>query len=160
MKKLFALAIATSLIGGLYGLTLSFSGAYQDVTDEYGAGAYFGAKVDAIVSMLPILKARGYLAEVDFKDPDMTMSFGTFTGSDLLLSIPMPAAIQPYVVAGILFIKDDKMVFKGGLGAEMGFGNLYGYLEGNINFISPYEGDGFLPINIMGGIRIPVKLGF
>ncbi len=158
MKKLFAITVVATMLSGLYGLTLSLSGAYQDVTDEYGGGAYFGAKADVIVGLLPILKARGYLVEVDFSE-GTPMHFGTFTGSDLLISIPMAAPVQPYVVAGFWFVKDAYMTFKGGLGAEMGFGNMSGYVEGNLNFVSPEGGDSYMPINVMGGIRIPLKLG-
>ncbi|MGQ9664685.1 MAG: hypothetical protein ACUVUH_05040 [bacterium] len=158
MKKLFAMAVVATMLSGLYGLTLSLSGAYQDITDEYGGGAYFGAKADVIVGLLPILKARGYLVEVNFSE-GTPMHFGTFTGSDMLITIPMAAPIQPYIVAGFWFIKDAYMIFKGGLGAEMGFGTMNGYVEGNLNFVSPEEGDSYMPINVMAGIRIPLKLG-
>jgi len=158
MKKLFAIAVAATMLSGLYGLTLSLSGAYQDFTDEQGEGAYFGAKADVIMNLLPILKARGFLAEVNFSE-GTPIKFGTFTGSDLLITIPMPAAIQPYLVAGFQFEKDVQMIIKGGLGAEMGFGNMSGYVEYNLNFVSPEVGDSYMPMNIMGGIRIPLKLG-
>lgn len=158
MKKLCAVAIAATMLSGLYGLTLSLSGAYQDVTDEYGGGAYFGVKADVIVGLLPILKARGYLVEVDFSE-GTPMHFGTFTGSDLLINIPMAAAFQPYIVAGLWFHKDLYTTIKGGVGAEMGFGNMSGYLEYNLNYIMPDEGDSYMPMNLMGGIRIPLKLG-
>lgn len=158
MKKLLGLFMAATVLSGLYGLTISLSGAYQDVTDEYGGGAYFGAKADVIVGLLPILKAREYLVEVDFSE-GTPMHFGTFTGSDMLITIPMAAPIQPYLVAGLWFVKDAYMTIKAGLGAEMGFGNMNGYVEGNLNFVSPEVGDSYMPINIMGGIRIPLKLG-
>jgi len=158
MKKLFAIMIVGSMLGGLYGLSLSLSGAYQDITDEYGGGAYFGIKADVIVGLLPVLKARGYLAEVDFSE-GTPMRFGTFTGSDLLITIPMAMPFQPYLVAGFWFEKDVYTTFKVGAGAEMGFGNMSGYLEYNLNFISPEVGDSYMPMNLMAGIRIPLKLG-
>lgn len=158
MKKLLGLFMAATVLSGLYGLTISLSGAYQDVTDKYGDGPYFGAKADVIVGLLPILKARGYLVEVDFSE-GTPIHFGTFTGSDMLITIPMAAPIQPYLVAGLWFVKDADMTIKAGLGAEMGFGNMNGYVEGNLNFVSPEGGDSYMPINIMGGIRIPLKLG-
>lgn len=158
MKRLLALTVAMTMLSGLYGLTLSLSGAYQDITDEYGGGAYFGIKADIIVGLLPILKARGFLVEVDFSD-GTPMHFGTFTGTDLLINVPMAAPVQPYIVAGFWYHKDLYMTIKGGLGAEMGFGNMSGYLEYNLNFVSPEQGDSYMPMNIMGGLRIPLKLG-
>ncbi|MEO0184492.1 MAG: hypothetical protein ABIL22_08145 [candidate division WOR-3 bacterium] len=158
MKKLLAVAIAATMLSGLYGLTLSLSGAYQDITDESGGGAYFGAKADIIVGLLPILKARGFLAEVDFST-GTPMKFGTFTGSDLLITIPMAAPVQPYVVAGLWFVKNVSTTIRGGIGAEMGFGNMTGYLEYHLNFVSFSGGGSSTPMNIMGGLRFPLKLG-
>ncbi|MGB9720280.1 MAG: hypothetical protein ACPL28_02205 [bacterium] len=158
MKKLFAIGVIATMLSGLYGLTLSLSGAYQDITDEYGGGAYFGVKADVIVGLLPILKARGYLVEVDFSE-GTPMHFGTFTGTDMLITIPMASPIQPYLVAGVWFVKDVHFTLKGGLGAEMGFGNMSGYLEYNLNFVSPDQGDSYMPMNVMGGLRFPLKLG-
>jgi hypothetical protein len=158
MKKLFAIGLISAMMSGLFGLTLSLSGAYQDITDEYGGGAYFGAKADLIVPLLPILKARGYLVEVDFSE-GTPMRFGTFTGSDMLITIPMAMPFQPYFVAGAWFEKDVHMTFKVGAGAEMGFGNMSGYLEYNLNFVSPDQGDSYMPMNIMGGLRFPLKFG-
>ncbi len=157
MKKLFGLFVAATMLSSLYGLTLSLSGAYQDITGEVG-DAYFGAKVDVIVGLLPILKARGYLVEVDFSE-GTPMHFGTFTGSDLLITIPMAAPMQPYVVAGLWFAKDAYTTIKGGLGAEMGFGNMSGYLEYNLNYVMPDGGDSYMPMNVMVGLRFPLKLG-
>ncbi|MEO0096240.1 MAG: hypothetical protein ABIL66_10175 [candidate division WOR-3 bacterium] len=158
MKKLLVALIVAIMLSGVYGLTLSISGAFQDITNEYGGGAYLGVKADIIVGLLPILKARGFLMEIDFSE-GTPMAFGTFTGSDLLISIPMAAPVQPYVVAGLWFVKDAYMTIKGGLGAEMGFGSMTGYLEGDLNFISPDQGDSYMPINIMAGLRFPLKLG-
>ncbi|MEO0161933.1 MAG: hypothetical protein ABIL74_06635 [candidate division WOR-3 bacterium] len=158
MKKLLAIAIAATMLSGLYGLTLSLSGAFQDITNEYEGGAYLGAKVDIIMGLLPILKARGFLMELDFSE-GTPMTFATFTGTDLLINIPMAASVQPYVVTGFWFVKDEYMTIKGGLGAEMGFGNVSGYLEGNINFFKPDQGDSYMPINIMGGLRFPLNFG-
>ncbi len=158
MRKILGVAVVLTMLSGLYGLTLSLSGAYQDITDEYGGGPYFGVKADIIVGLLPILKARGFLMELDFSE-GTPMAFGTFTGSDLLITIPMAAPVQPYVVAGFWFVKDAYMTIRGGLGAEMGFGNMNGYLEGHLNFVSPDQGDSYMPINIMGGLRFPLKLG-
>jgi hypothetical protein len=41
----------------------------------------------------------------------------------------------------------------------VGFGNISGYLEYNLNFISPEEGDSYMPMNLMAGIRVPLKFG-
>ncbi len=158
MKKLTGLFVIATMVSGLYGLTLSLSGAYQDITDEYGGGAYFGTKVDLIVNLLPILKARGFLVEVDFSE-GTPMRFGTFTGTDMLLTIPMAAPVQPYIVGGVWFEKDLETILRGGLGIEMGFGSASGYLEGHLNFVMPEQGDSYMPINFMAGLRIPLKLG-
>ncbi|MEO0123318.1 MAG: hypothetical protein ABIL69_04870 [candidate division WOR-3 bacterium] len=159
MKKLLAVAVAAVMLNGLYGLSLSLSGAYQDITDQKGGGAYLGLKADLIINLLPILKARGYLVEVDFS-AGIPMKIGVFTGSDLLLVLPLPTMMQPYIVTGFSYEKDSAIVFKGGLGAEFGFSGLIGYLEGNLNYIKPAQGNSKIPINIMGGIRYPLQIGF
>jgi len=158
MKKLFALALSLSMLSGVYGLTIGIGGAYEDVTDELGGGAYFAAKIDAIVPVLPILKVRGNLLNVDFVT-DTPIKFGTFTGTDLLVILPLPAMFQPYVVAGAWFEKDVSMSFKGGLGAEIGFGTVSGYLEGGVNYTKPDVGDATMPVYIQGGVRVPIQLG-
>jgi len=71
----------------------------------------------------------------------------------------MAMPFQPYLVAGFWFEKDVHTTFKAGAGAEVGFGNISGYLEYNLNFISPEEGDSYMPMNLMAGIRVPLKFG-
>ncbi|MCX7994351.1 MAG: hypothetical protein N3A65_01065 [candidate division WOR-3 bacterium] len=159
MKKWLLTVLAMALLSGVYGLTIGLSAAYQDITDEEGGGAYFGAKADAILGLLPIFKARCFLAEIDFKE-NTPMSLGTFTGTDLLIMLPLPVPVQPYVVAGVWFVKDFHFTIKGGIGGEVGFGNMTGYLEGNLELIKPDQGSSYMPINIMGGLRFPLKLGF
>jgi len=158
MKKLYALAIVVSFVSGLYGLTLGIGGAYEDVTDESGDGAYFAAKVDGIVPVLsPILDLRFGLADIEFRSTDIFV--GTGISTDLLLSLPMPTPFVPYVVAGFWYKKDDRMSIKGGFGGKVGLAGLTGYIEGGIEYEKPETGDAKKPIYIQGGLRIPVEFG-
>ncbi|MEO0190427.1 MAG: hypothetical protein ABIL18_05545 [candidate division WOR-3 bacterium] len=159
MRKLLAVVIVAVILNGLYGLSLSLSGSYQDITDQKDDGAYFGLKADLIINLLPILRARGYLVEIDFS-AGTPMKIGAFAGSDLLLVLPLPTVMQPYIVVGFSYERDSTLFFRGGFGAEIGFSGLIGYLEGNLNYIKPAQGNSKIPINIMGGIRYPLQIGF
>jgi hypothetical protein len=55
MKKLFAIAIAASMLSGLYGLTLGLGVAYEDVAED---GRYLCIKGDARVPIMPIVDWR------------------------------------------------------------------------------------------------------
>lgn len=166
MKKLFAIAIAASMLSGLYGLTLGLGVAYEDVADST---RYLCIKGDARVPILPVLDVRGELLNVSLKEDQKGIHFGTFFGTDLLIKFPMPAAFQPYLVLGVWFnmsLEDDDSMdlgLKGGLGAEYGFGGFNAYLEGGLNkFTYSKVGDADSettnPIYVQLGVTFPLEL--
>ena len=166
MKKLFAIAIAASMLSGLYGLTLGLGVSYESVEDST---RYLCIKGDARVPILPVLDVRGELLLVPLGEDAKAIHFGTFAGSDLLIKFPMPAAFQPYLVLGVWFYMsledDDTMAFdlKGGLGAEYGFGGFNAYLEGGLNKFSYFktgsaDSETANPIYVQLGITFPIDL--
>ena len=166
MKKLFAIAIAASMLSGLYGLTLGLGAAYEDVVEE---GRYLCIKGDARIPILPVLDARGELLLVNLREDGKAITFGTFAGSDLLIKFPMPASFQPYLVLGLWFnmsLEDDDSMYlglKAGLGGEYGFGGFNAYLEGGLNrFTYTKVGDADSetanPIYVQLGMTFPIDL--
>jgi len=167
MKKLFALLVTASMFGGLYGLSLGLGVAYDGLAGPDGMDAYPSIRADAMVNVLPMLGVRMGLAQVDIKDDlqgGTLMEFGTGVNVDLIINIPMAGTFNPYIPAGVWFFSNGgtTIVLKGGLGAQMGFGGVMGYLEGGINFTnySPEVGEGtsMHPLYVQAGVRIPIQL--
>lgn len=166
MKKLFAIAIAASMLSGLYGLTLGLGVAYEDVAED---GRYLCIKGDARIPVLPVLDWRVGLLNVMLPDGGKAINFGTDVSSDLLIKFPMPASFQPYLVLGVWFnmgLEDEpldymNLALKAGLGGEMGFGGFNAYLEGGLNkFTYTKDADPSTtnPIYVQLGITFPLGL--
>jgi hypothetical protein len=166
MKKLFAIAIAASMLSGLYGLTLGLGVAYEDVAED---GRYLCIKGDMRVPILPIVDLRGGLLNVMLPDGGKAINFGTCVSSDLLIKFPMPASFQPYLVLGVWFnmgLEDEPLDYmnfnlKAGLGGEMGFGGFNAYLEGGLhNFTYTKDADPSTtnPIYVQLGVTFPVGM--
>ena len=164
MKKLFALLVAASMFGGLYGLSLGLGAAYANLAGPEGSDPYFSIRADAMVNVLPMLGVRVGLAQVDLPEGGTFMQFGTGFNVDLIINIPMTGMVNPYIPVGVWFESNGgtEINLKGGLGAQMGFGGFNGYLEGGINFtsFSPEVGESSSshPLYVQAGIRIPVRL--
>lgn len=169
MKKLFAIALAASILSGLYGhgLTLGLGVAYEDVAED---GRYLVVKGDVRVPVLPIVDVRAGLLNVNLPDGGKSINFGTFVTSDLLIRFPMPASFQPYLALGVYMnmgLEDapgDYMNFalKAGLGGEMGFGGFNAYLEGGLhNFTYTKDADPSTtnPIYVQLGVTFPLTPG-
>ena len=170
MKKLFAIAIVASLMSGLYGLTFGLGVSYEDIAEEDTlTGAYFVVRGDARVPILPILDWRAGLLAVQLPTDAKSLHFGTGVTSDLLIKIPVPAAINPYVVLGLwldMGLEDPSTMMlrlKGGVGAEYSFGPAGLYLEGGLNKFQLYD-DGVndatttVPIYAQVGFTFPIDL--
>jgi hypothetical protein len=171
MKKLFAIALVASVFSGLYGLSFGLGGQY--VLEYPGAMpdstfSYPGVVADVMCKPLPILGFRIGLVQVNLWPEDegnTNFHIGTGVDATVLVYIPMAAPISPYIPLGVFYHGYDglsMMNLKGGVGAEMGFGSLAGYLEGGIHFsqVSP-EGVDSSSDNwfyVQGGIRVPVGL--
>lgn len=166
MKKLFAIAIAASMLSGLYGLTLGLGVSYEDVVEE---GRYLCIKGDARVPILPVLDVRGEFLNVGLPEGGKAIHFGTFFGSDLLIKFPMPAAFQPYLVLGVWFnmgLEDEPLDYmtlglKAGLGGEYGFGGFNAYLEGGLNkftWVKDADPSTTNPIYVQLGVTFPIEL--
>ena len=166
MKKLFAIAIAASMLSGLYGLTLGLGVAYEDVAED---GRYLCIKGDMRVPILPIVDLRGGLLNVMLPDGGKAINFGTCVSSDLLIKFPMPAAFQPYLILGVWFnmsLEDDDSMYlglKAGLGAEYGFGGFNAYLEGGLNRftytkVGDLDSETANPIYVQVGLTFPIEL--
>lgn len=169
MKKLFALALALSAVSGLYGLTLGLGGAYENLAGPEGTDPYLAIKMDARVPVMPILDIRAGLLHVELPEGGKEINFGTFVDSDLLIKIPMAAPVQPYIVAGVWFnmsLEEDgpkSLGLKAGLGIEMPFGGLNGYLEGGLDKFTWYDvagtSDTQNPLYVQVGVTYPLNLG-
>jgi hypothetical protein len=166
MKKLFAIAIAASMLSGLYGLSLGLGVAYEDVAED---GRYLVIRGDARVPILPIVDWRAGLLNVNLPDGGKSINFGTGITSDLLIKFPMPASFQPYLVLGLWFnlgLEDapgDYMNFslKAGLGGEMAFGGFNAYLEGGLHdftYVKDADPSTTNPIYVQLGITFPIGL--
>jgi hypothetical protein len=166
MKKLFALVIAASMFSGLYGLTIGLGASYEDVAED---ARYLMIKGDARVPLFAIIDVRCGLLGVSLADGGKVINFGTFLESDMLVKIPMAAALQPYLVLGLWFDKGledapgdyTRLGLKAGLGGNMGFGNLGAYLEGGLNkFTWDADADPSTtnPIYVQLGLTFPVGL--
>jgi hypothetical protein len=172
MKKLFAIAIAVSMLSGLYGLSFGIGGAYENLAGPEGTDPYFAVKGDVAFNILPILGCRLGLIDASFPEGVTSIRVGTRFAPDLLVYIPVPAPVNPYALLGIgfnMFNYDDPIPdvtafdLKGGLGAQMFFmPNLGFYLEGGVNFYYLKVGDADAttenPLYIQGGLRVPIKL--
>jgi hypothetical protein len=162
MRKLFAIAIALSMMSGLYALKLGIGAAYEDVAND---GRYFAIKADARVPLMPIIDVRGELLNVALPDGAKGIHFGTFTGSDLLIKLPMPMAFQPYIALGVWFNMSLEtgsamdIGLKGALGGEMGLGGVNLYLEGGLNkFTWVKDGDTANKVYVQAGVTVPIAL--
>ena len=166
MKKLFAIAIAASMLSGLYGLTLGLGVAYEDVAED---GRYLCIKGDARVPIMPIVDWRAGLLSVMLPENAKSLHLGTGISSDLLIKFPMPASFQPYLVMGFWFdmgLEDEQLDYmtfalKAGLGGEMGFGGFNAYLEGGLNkFTYTKDADPSTtnPIYVQLGVTFPLGM--
>ena len=156
MKKLFAIAIAVSMMSGLYGFTFGLGAAYDGITEA----EYFAIRADVTCKPLPILGFRFGIVSVEFwDDPIGTVyGFGTGVGTDVIFFIPMAGMISPYIPFGVWYYGNGVSSFtvKGGLGADFGFGGFAAYLEGGISYMT--NGVDMNPIYVQGGIRVPINL--
>lgn len=171
MKKLFAIAIAASLVsGGLFGFSFGLGAAY----DQLGIDELYGEShpviiADVMVKPLPILGIRFGVVDVALKSDDFGgTQFTIATGLDatVLFYIPMAGMLQPYIPVYFAY-KDlgdggpSAMHFFGGLGAEFMLGSVNGYLEGRFDWSDIGDFLGFDPesqnwFTIQGGIRVPI----
>jgi len=171
MKKLFAIAIIASVFSGLYGLSFGLGGQY--VLEYPGAMpdstfSYPGVVADVMCKPLPILGFRIGLVQVNLWPEDegnTNFHIGTGVDATVMIYIPVAAPISPYLPIGVFYHSYDAysmMNLKGGVGAEMGFGGLAGYLEGGVHFsqLTPDVGDSSSEnwFYVQGGIRVPVEL--
>jgi hypothetical protein len=171
MKKLFAIAIVASIFSGLYGFSFGLGGQY--ILNHPGfmpdsTYSYPGVTADVMCKPLPILGFRIGLVQVNLvpeEEGNTNYQIGTGVDATILVYIPMAAPVSPYIPFGIVYNGYDggsNMHLKGGIGAEMGFGSLAGYLEGGIHFTSvSIEGFDSASDNwffVQGGIRVPVGL--
>ena len=171
MKKLFAIAIAASMLGGLYGFSFGLGVAYDEIGRYDPSDPFISIKADVMCKPLPILGLRIGLVDVDMRSDDQggTM-FNIATGCEatVMLYIPMAGMIQPYIPFYLMYADlgdagSSKMHLFGGVGAEFGFGSLAGYLEARFAF---YDEGEFLTVDpesetwfaVQGGVRIPIGL--
>jgi len=168
MKKLFAIAIAVSMLSGLYGLTLGLGVAYEDILEDVQE-PYFCVKGDVRVPVLPIVDVRGGLLSVPLPSGGKAIHFGTFVTSDLMIKFPMPSSFHPYFAFGLWFnlgLEDapgDYMNIgvKAGLGGEMDFGGVGGYLEVGLNrftYTKDADPSTAMPLYAQIGLTFPVGL--
>ncbi len=176
MKKLFAIAIAASLLSGLYGFSFGLGGKYvlNHYSYAYGTDSTFSYPAivaDVMCKPLPILGFRIGLVTFNIlpeeeKEADFpSYMFGTGCDATVLVFIPMAAMVQPYIPFHFMYSgveSESELTLDGGIGAEMGFGAVMGYLEGGINFWnwSPDVGDSESEtwFYVQGGIRVPIGL--
>jgi hypothetical protein len=165
MKKLFACAIAISMLSGLYAMKLGLGVAYEDALED---GAYLAIKADARVPLMPIIDVRGCLLNIKLPDGGKAIEFGTFVDSDLMIKLPMPMPFQPYIALGIWLgkgLEDEPLDYtdlqlKAALGGEMSFGAMDGYLELGLNklHMTFEEGeDAVTPFFVQAGVIFPLK---
>ncbi len=168
MKKLFAIAIAASLVSGLYGFSFGLGAAY----DQLGIDSLYGEahpviKADVMAKPFPILGIRFGVVDVAMNSDDFGGTMFTIaTGLDaaILVYIPMAGTFQPYIPIYFKYADTGDLdvttlhIF-GGLGGEMGFGSVTGYLEGRFTLhdVSTMD-DSQTWFTIQGGVRVPIGL--
>lgn len=168
MKKLFAIAIAVSLVGGgLFGFSFGLGAAYENIGGPEGTDPFFAIKADVMCKPLPILGLRIGIVDVDLKSDDMggtTYAFGTGCDATVLLYIPMAGMIQPYIPFYFMYAGNGftSMHFAGGLGAEFALGGVNAFLEAKFDYydfdVEGFESDAENSFNIYGGVRIPLNM--
>ena len=167
MKKLFAIAIAASMLSGLYGFSIGLGAAYDNLAGEEDTDPYFSVRADVMCKPLPILGLRFGIIQIDLPTDNTTYAFGTGVTADVLVFIPMAGTINPYIPFGFWYHGNTGSVLtlKGGLGANMGFGGFAAYLEAGITFTKiswDIEGvddpDATNPFYVQGGVRIPIGM--
>ena len=173
MKKLFAIAIAASLIsGGLYAFSFGLGAAYDQIgVDSLVGKSHIAIKADMMAKPLPILGVRVDLVDIRMLDDDFggtQFTIATGCGAALIVYIPMAGMIQPYIP--FYFMYNDQgdagpsaMHFFGGVGGEFMFGSMNGYLEGRFDWSDIGEFMGSDPdaqnwFTIQGGVRIPINM--
>lgn len=165
MRKLIMTVMALSLMSGLYALRLGLGVAYEDVIED---ARYLAVKADARFPLIPLIDVRGGILNVMLPDGGKAVSFATFTETDLLLKIPVPAAFMPYIALGASYymsLEDNgpmNIGLKAGLGGEMGLGGFAGYLEFGVNrFGWSKVGDvstTVKPLYAQLGVTVPIGL--
>lgn len=164
MKKLFALAIAIGMFSSLYGLSFGLGAAYDMIAGPEGTDPYLSIRGDVMCKPLPIVGLRMGLIEFNMPEDNTNYAFGTGINATVLVYIPMAAPVMPYIPIGIFYYGNGGSTINliGGLGAEMGFGSVAGYLEGGIDFVQ-YSPEGFDSSSdnwffVQAGVRIPVPM--
>lgn len=166
MKKLLALAIAIGMFSSLYGLSFGLGAAYDNIAGPEETDAFLSIKADVMCKPLPIVGFRIGLIEFNMPEDATNYHFGTGVNATVLVYIPMAAPVMPYIPLGIFYhsYQDafSMIDLTAGLGAEMGFGSVSGYLEGGIDWqqISPEVGDSQSEnwFFVQAGVRIPVPM--
>lgn len=166
MKKLFAIAVAAGMLSGLYGFSIGLGARYDNLAGPEETDPYFSIRADVLCKPFPILGLRMGLIQIDLPTDATAMHIGTGVNADVLVYIPMQAMVKPYVVTGIWFtsLQDTytDILLKGGLGAEIGFGGIDGYLEAafNMDAFTPEGMDGTTDtwFYVQGGVRFPINL--
>jgi hypothetical protein len=169
MKKLFAIAIAASLIsGGLYAFSFGLGVAYDElgIDSLYGKG-HLAIKADMMCKPFPILGFRFGLVDVEMRDDDFGGTMFTIaTGCDatVMFYIPMAGMLQPYIPIYFKYadtgdLDQTTLYIFGGVGGEMGFGSVTGYLEGRFTMLdisTRTESQNWF--TIQGGVRVPINM--
>ena len=173
MKKLFAIAIAASLIsGGLYAFSFGLGAAYDQIgVDSLYGDPHLAIKADVMCKPLPILGFRIDLVDVAMKSDDWggtQFTIATGCGAALIVYIPMAGMIQPYIP--FYFMYSDQgdagpsaMHFFGGVGGEFMLGSLNAYLEGRFDWsdvgdFMDVDPDAQNWFTIQGGVRLPINM--
>ena len=165
MKKLLAIAMVAGMLSGLYGASLGLGARYDNIAGPEGTDPFFGIRADMLVKPWPVIGLRMGLVQIDFPEDASLYFIGTGVGADILVFIPLQAMLKPYLVTGIWYKSLQEsysdIILKAGLGAEVPFGPLSGYLEGtfNLDALTPEGMDGTTDtwFDVQGGIRIPLK---
>jgi hypothetical protein len=172
MKKLFAIAIAASLIsGGLYAFSFGLGAAYDHLGGDAPLDGNIAIKADVMCKPLPILGFRIDLVDVEFLDDlagGTQFTIATGCGAAILVYIPMAGMFQPYIPFYFMYADQgdagpSAMHFFGGLGSEFMFGSMNAYLEGRFDWSDVGDFMGIDPesqnwFTIQGGVRVPINM--
>jgi hypothetical protein len=163
MRKIFALALALTLVSGLYGLKLGLGAAYAGLLDDHYT-EYLSIKADMRVPLLSSVDVRATILNFDMPTDAKAIHLGTFTSSDLMFKIPMEGSLKPYVAAGLWFnygldAETMDLALKAAIGAEMGLGGLNAFIEaglGPFSYTKDADPSTHNPMYVQAGIILPV----